>query len=226
MTDALTAVAVIAAILIPVLLGFAVRRAALASVERYNHRIFLNHINWLVLAAIIAALIGWARIQADADYYAVPAEEPPPVSVANDSWEQQETTELVSPELLEQPPVPEPVESGGEGQALTSAEVPSTGARLSHLDVVWTQQPSAREFERRYPRRALRERTGGQVVLDCGVNLEGGLDCVVESEQPSDRGFGEAALRLSSSYRVDVASGSVAEGQRIELPITFRAEGQ
>lgn len=98
------------------------------------------------------------------------------------------------------------------------APSPPTGETLSFSDVTWAEQPSGRDFERRYPRRALQRGIGGRVMLDCHVQAEGRLGCSVQSEEPQGHGFGDAALRLAREYQ---ASPDHPVGQRVRVPIIF-----
>ncbi|WAC58949.1 hypothetical protein [Brevundimonas sp. SL130] len=64
----------------------------------------------------------------------------------------------------------------------------------------------------------------GAVTLEC-VLAEGGLltDCVVISEQPSDQGYGEAALAMAArGVRVEVDAGRV--GQKVRFTTRFRLQ--
>lgn len=132
---------------------------------------------------------------------------------------------------VEQPAPPPPVQAAApkeippELQAPTTVEIavsepppPLAGETLSFSDVTWAEQPSGRDFERRYPRRALQRGIGGRVMLDCHVQAEGRLGCSVQSEEPQGHGFGDAGLRLAREYQ---ASPDHPAGQRVRVPIIF-----
>lgn len=87
----------------------------------------------------------------------------------------------------------------------------------------WLRQP--RDLESYYPTRALARDIPGQVVLDCMVDVSGGLNCAVVSETPANWGFGQAALRISRDYRMVPAmrDGLAVEGRyRMRVPFEVR----
>ncbi len=88
----------------------------------------------------------------------------------------------------------------------------------------WIERPSGRDFAREYPSRALERGREGRVVLDCVVRADGRINCTVVSEDPSGWGFGEAAVRISRSFKIAprLENGAPAEGGRLRVPITFR----
>jgi protein TonB len=88
---------------------------------------------------------------------------------------------------------------------------------------VWRDRPEPDDLRRHFPRDALRAGIAGRVVLECLVRTEGTLLCVVVVENPPERGFGEAALRIAEKYRAAtyLQDGSPAQGARVRLPITF-----
>lgn len=81
----------------------------------------------------------------------------------------------------------------------------------------WVERPQ--NLERYYPRRALRMNMEGSATLDCRVGVDGGLDCVVLSETPPEWGFGEAARRIASEYRMVPA---MRNGEAIEARYVMR----
>ena len=72
-----------------------------------------------------------------------------------------------------------------------------------------------------YPDKAQRLEVSGKVVLDCAITSERKLeDCTVASETPVDFGFGDAALKMSKTFRMDPSSPHVVSG-RATIPIIF-----
>lgn len=67
---------------------------------------------------------------------------------------------------------------------------------------VWISQPSAEAFARYYPAGALAERLSAVVELSCLVGSSGVPSCTVILENPPQKGFGQAAVRLSRRYRM------------------------
>jgi hypothetical protein len=57
-----------------------------------------------------------------------------------------------------------------------------------------------------YPQVAIHRGIGGQAVICCKAGDGLGVDCTLQSETPSDAGFGAAALRLSHRMRLTAAS--------------------
>ena len=90
--------------------------------------------------------------------------------------------------------------------------------------VTWLERPTAEDFARYYPARALDSGQEGRATLDCIVGAEGRLSCTVASEDPSGWGFGEASLRVSRHFRAApaTAGGQPTEGGRVRLPIAWR----
>jgi TonB family protein len=87
----------------------------------------------------------------------------------------------------------------------------------------WARLPEA---EPDYPAKAVAAGVKtGRVVLDCRVQVGGGLgDCRVASENPSGVGFGEAALALSRGFfmRPWTSDGRPVDGSRARVPVTYQ----
>jgi protein TonB len=88
---------------------------------------------------------------------------------------------------------------------------------------VWLQTPTAEDFARYYPAEALARGVAGRVTLACLVNANGRLSCVVLREAPTNRGFGDAALRVSRSFLIAPATsdGEPTVGCRVNVPLRF-----
>lgn len=89
---------------------------------------------------------------------------------------------------------------------------------------VWIERP--RNPERFYPRDAFMQGIAGEVVLDCEVDVSGRLTCVVASETPTERGFGDAALRIASAHvmRPAMQNGNPVRG-RYRMVVPFSPSG-
>ena len=63
----------------------------------------------------------------------------------------------------------------------------------------------------------------GRVQLDCVIQIDTTAVCTVESESPQGYGFGEAALRLSQTFRIRPATrdGVPIEGGHVHVPVRF-----
>lgn len=78
---------------------------------------------------------------------------------------------------------------------------------------------------RYYPDRALRREVAGKATISCSVRANGTVtDCSIVSEDPEDYGFGAAAIKLSTKFRMKPkrADGTPVEGGTVRIPIVFR----
>lgn len=92
---------------------------------------------------------------------------------------------------------------------------------------VWVELPNASDLFAAYPVQAKAESLGGRAALNCLINWDGGLvDCVIASQEPAEKGFGEAGLVLAAKFRMQTAftDGSSAVGTRLTIPIRFVPE--
>jgi len=83
----------------------------------------------------------------------------------------------------------------------------------------WLRRPQS--LGSYYPRRALARDISGEVLLDCLVDTNGGLNCAIVSETPTNWGFGQAALRIAQDHRMVPASrdGQAVQGRyRMRVP--------
>lgn len=90
----------------------------------------------------------------------------------------------------------------------------------------WISRPTAQSFDEFYPFAARNANIEGRAALDCLVNADGSLRCLVADENPIGADFGQAALHIAQSFRVlRDAGGASAVGKRVRIPITFRVAG-
>jgi protein TonB len=88
----------------------------------------------------------------------------------------------------------------------------------------WVRVPNGDELQEYYPPRALELSKGGRVSMTCTVTEKGTVtDCAVNSEDPSDMGFGQAALRMKSLFKMrpKTADGQAVGGAKVNIPIRF-----
>jgi protein TonB len=118
-----------------------------------------------------------------------------------------------------------PFVSPGTGGAITL-----TPLTLPHTltNPAWISRPTADQVAHVYPEGAIRQGLAGQVMLNCQVTAAGAVaGCTVESETPSARGFGRAALSLTPYFRIrpGTDNGEPIEGASVQIPIRFKISG-
>ncbi|MBI3437168.1 MAG: energy transducer TonB [Proteobacteria bacterium] len=130
----------------------------------------------------------------------------------------------------------DPTPEGGCNLVLTfNAQLPYAGPLLapvtfdeldraqSLVNPQWISRPGVSAFERYYPEGARSSNIEGRTTLDCLVNMDGSLRCLVGYENPVGGGFGEAALHIAQDFRVlQSTTGVPAPGRRVRVPISFR----
>lgn len=105
----------------------------------------------------------------------------------------------------------------------TMPEEPPRSSVITRPD--WARKPSGDDLARYYPDRARRMEVSGRATLSCTVTARGALEgCSVVAESPADMGFGDAAIRLSSLYRMKpkALDGTVVDGGQVTVPIVFQ----
>ena len=101
----------------------------------------------------------------------------------------------------------------------------TTGAKASEPlwgPLIATRLP--KEYEATYPERAFRKGKVGRVELHCIAGPDGILTaCTAKQEEPVGWGFAEAAVKLSSMYRVPppTPDRKSVDGYRVVIPISF-----
>lgn len=88
----------------------------------------------------------------------------------------------------------------------------------------WAQIPTGEDMARYYPPLAQYLALTGRVVISCTVTSAGALsDCAVEKEAPSGIGFADAALKLSSLFKMRpmTLDKTPVGGASVRIPINF-----
>jgi TonB family protein len=85
--------------------------------------------------------------------------------------------------------------------------------------VEWLQKPTPQDFIASYPPKAAAEFLGGKASIGCKANDAGALtDCKVISEEPTNYGFGEAAVALAAKIRLGLPAGASRD---VIVPLRF-----
>lgn len=88
----------------------------------------------------------------------------------------------------------------------------------------WVRKPSSERIAELYPAGARLLGHGGRATIECKVHADGTLgDCHVTEEAPTGEGFGEAALKMSSTFQMKpfTVDGRAVGGGIVRIPILF-----
>lgn len=122
----------------------------------------------------------------------------------------------VPPPDLSAPPTPTPIP--------VAVDPPPAPPVQVITNPQWITRPNGADYARFYPRRAQDSSIEGSASLSCLVGADGRLSCTVLSEEPSNMGFGEAAVRISRQFRMrpQTVNGEATAGGTYRLRIPFR----
>jgi TonB family protein len=94
-----------------------------------------------------------------------------------------------------------------------------------YAPVPWLKRPTADDFARVYPERAVKQMIEAQATLHCHVGTDGQFTaCTAGDERPAGWEFSEAVLKLAPLFQIDVTKGigAAAAGRQINVPVQFR----
>lgn len=89
----------------------------------------------------------------------------------------------------------------------------------------WVARPSGADLEDFYPKAAWGMELEGRASITCIVKVSGVLSgCSVSAESPPELGFGPAALRMATAFKMRpmTKDGTSMGGGHITIPIAFR----
>jgi TonB family protein len=108
------------------------------------------------------------------------------------------------------------------GPLLTAVTLDELDRAQSLVNPQWISRAGPRAFDRFYPESARSSHIEGRATLDCIVNVDGSLRCIVSDEDPVGAGFGAAALHIAQDFRVlQSTTGVPAPGKRVRVPLHF-----
>jgi TonB family protein len=110
--------------------------------------------------------------------------------------------------------------------SLAAADPPSPPPRAAVItNPDWIRTPGPTSLSALYPVLAMRAHVGGAARLECVVTAEGLLvNCQVLSETPEGYGFGQAAINISSLFRMrpQTRDGHPVGGAIVVIPLRFQ----
>jgi TonB family protein len=96
---------------------------------------------------------------------------------------------------------------------------------LSAGDVQWASLPTGQDIARVYPPVAERRNVSGGAVITCRISGERTLEaCRVLGKKPAWLGFGEAALKMTTRFKLKAEQRDprAVAGAEVVIPVGFR----
>jgi TonB family protein len=88
----------------------------------------------------------------------------------------------------------------------------------------WVARPTGEDLAKLYPKAAEKAKVSGWATITCRVNPDGTLRaCKTIRQDPAKYGFGEAALKMSRSFKMTSTDGDghPTAGAQVTIPIKF-----
>ncbi|WP_296595611.1 energy transducer TonB [Phenylobacterium sp.] len=114
-------------------------------------------------------------------------------------------------------------------QASAGPDQPQAAPASEILGPKWLKRPTGEDINRLYPKDAYRRGISGRATISCSVTGEGTLTgCQVLEEAPLEEGFGDAALRMAPSFKMQALTpqGQTVAGGTVKIPIRFHIDNQ
>lgn len=167
-----------------------------------------------VVALLVVATLTYAPLW--------PQTDPPRIAVVSEVVRERVEAPVRAPPRVTPPPLAPGSQAAPSPEP--APEPPTVSEPVVITNPVWIERPL--NPERFYPREAFMQGVAGEVVLACEVDVTGRLTCVVASETPQGRGFGDAALRIASAHvmRPAMRNGAPAPG-RYRMVVPFSPAG-
>lgn len=112
--------------------------------------------------------------------------------------------------------------AAGPTPPLRSAPPKDRQAVISNPD--WDEKPSGDDVARYYPELAAMKGLPGRAIISCAVRTDGRLEgCRIVTESPRGAGFGEAAVRMATLFKMKpkTRDGTPVEGGSVRIPFNF-----
>ncbi len=114
--------------------------------------------------------------------------------------------------------------AAGAVQAPEQVEPPGKAEPFLITAPPWRNRATGEDVGRVYPRDALRKGIEARATVECRVAADGRMsDCALVSVEPAGLGFEEAALKLTSRFRMHLTTpdGTSVVGGTIRMPLRF-----
>jgi TonB family protein len=116
------------------------------------------------------------------------------------------------------------VAAAGGGLLLIAGGGMANAAPATVTEVDWLERPTSDAFAENYPKGAQLLELPGYAMISCVVTAQGRPNsCKVVTESPAALGFGHAAIRMSSSFKMrpKTVDGVAVEDSAVRIPVRF-----